>query len=352
MQIVSSRIYRFLGALALLPTLAGCDVTSVRVGQPGQLAVVVNSVDNSLTLVSADSAGSDARLVGLGSVAASPVSAAARHELVVVPLGIYPFAAVVSARLGTLVGTLPLPANSGATGVAFLNDSIALVGNPNRNSVSPLNLARASVGAEIPVGVFPQALVAGNDRVYVLNGNLVNFAVAGPGSVSVVNQAGQVTATIPLSGLNPSAGVVRNGKLYVVNAGTFGGNNGTLSVVDLATAREEHLATGFGEFPGALDVGPDGNVYVAVYGVGILVWNPGTHSFVRGPGNPLVPGGVLPVSGVGFDSHGRMHTVNPGDCSGAGRTLRTSGSSVDRTVNTGICPFSITFADLGPTLPD
>jgi hypothetical protein len=348
MQTRTFRAARRLGALALLlPLLSGCDLTTSPNTRVGHVALVVNSVDNSLTIVSVDSAGTDVRSVGLGSVAASPVGAAARNGLAVVPLGIYPFAALVALGADSVVRTVALPANSGATGAAFVSDTLALVGNSNRNTVSPINLRTGSVGPEIAVGVFPQAIVEGpGNQAYVLNGNLVNFSVAGPGSVSVVSAAGVVTATIPLTGLNPTAGVVRNGKLYVINAGTFGGNNGTLSVVDLATAHEEFLATGFGEFPGALDMGPDGNLYVAVYGRGILVWHPGSRAFVRGLANPLVPGGVLPVSGVGFDFRGRMHTVHPGDCTGPGRTLRSDGTTPDRTVATGICPFSVSFADI------
>jgi hypothetical protein len=332
-------------ALLLLPLLGACDGVEDPGPLPSQSALVVNSIDNSLTVIPVDGNGLDARTIGLGAVSASPVSVAARNGLAVVPEGIYPFAAVVSLGTGS-VTSVALPANSGATGVAFLNDSIALVGNSNLNTVSPVNVLRHTVGTAITVGTYPQALVRGEDgRVYVLNGNLVNFSPAGPGSVSVLNTSGQVTATIALTGINPSAGVVRGNRLYVLNSGHFGQGDGSLSVVNLATGHEDRLVTGFGEFPGAVDVGPDGLVYVAVYGTGIVVWNPGSLAFGRPLGNPLVPGGAPPVAGIGFDRDGKLHTVNPGDCRVAGRELRLAGETVERSAATGICPFALAFTE-------
>jgi len=335
-------------AAAALPALAACDNPNTPRGTPARLAIVVNSVDNSLTLIPVDSAAVTPRTVGLGSVSASPVTVAARGAVAVVPEGVYPFATLVNLRSGTVAGSVALPANSGATGVAFLNDSIAIVANSNRNTVSPVNVKRATAGTEVAVGVYPQAVVEGTDgRVFVLNGNLVNFSPAGPGSVTVINASGQAAGTIALTGINPAAGVVRNGKLYVINSGTFGGNNSSLSVVNLATLTEERLVAGFGQFPGAIAAGPDGNIYVGVYGSGIVVWNPSSLSFVRPISNPIVPGGAPPVSALGFDYAGRLHTTNPGDCASAGKAYRLVGTTaVERTVATGICPFAITFAEV------
>ncbi len=340
--------------LALLPAaLAACggdgpntpDVTFTR------LELIVNSVSNTVTLVDADSAAPTPRTISLGAQG-TPVGAAARGAYAVVPLGIYPFAAVLDLRSAAVTRTVALPASSGATGAGFLNDSIAVVANSNRNTVTPVNVLRGTAGAEIAVGVFPQAVVEGNAAAYVLNANLVDFSPAGPGSVSVVNSAGEVTATIPLTGVNPTAGKVAGNRLLVLNAGHFGEGDGSLSIVNLSTRTEEENIPGFGEFPGSLDIGPDGLVYVGVYGTGILVWNPGTSQFVRGFGNPLVPGGTPPVSALAFDYAGRLHTLDPGNCgpNTPGKEFGLTGqfTTVDRTVTTGICPFSITFANLLP----
>lgn len=348
MRITRLRRLVRLATLALAPAaLAACDNPSHFGPEPARLAIIVNSVDNSLTLVDVDGDGSDVRSVGLGAVAASPVSVAARNGFAVVPGGIYPFATVVNLNTAAVAHSVALPANSGATGVAFLNDSIAIVANPSLNTVSPVNVLRGTTGAQVAVGVYPQAVVEGTDgRVFVINGNLVNFSSAGPGSVTVIGANGQATGTIALTGINPQNGVVRNGKLYVVNAGTFGGNNGSLSVVNLTSLTEETRVTGFGEFPGSIAAGPDGLIYVGVYSTGIVVWNPTSASFVRPLANPIVPGNTPPVSSLGFDYAGRMHTTNPGDCSAAGRAFRLVSTAYDRVVNTGICPFAIAFADV------
>jgi hypothetical protein len=196
----------------------------------------------------------------------------------------------------------------------------------------------------VAVGTYPQALVAGNGSVYVLNANLVHFAPAGPGSVTIINPAGQAAGTIQLTGINPTAGVVSGSRLYVINAGHYGQGDGSLSVVNLATGHEDQNVPGFGEFPGSIDVGPDGNVYVAVYGLGIVEWSPASHAFVRGLNNPIVPGGTAPVAAVAFDYAGRLHAVNPLDCSGPGKEFRLGTNlAVERTVSTGVCPFSIAF---------
>ena len=175
------RLARF-ALFALAPAaLAACDNPNSPHGNPTRLAVIVNSVDNSLTLTDVDDNGTSLRTVGLGSVSASPVSVAARKGFAVVPEGIYPFATVVDLQTATVARSVALPANSGATGVAFLNDSIAIVGNSNRNTVSPVNVVRGTVGAEVAVGVYPQAVVAGTDgRLFVINGNLVNFSSPAP----------------------------------------------------------------------------------------------------------------------------------------------------------------------------
>ena len=42
-------------------------------------------------------------------------------------------------------------------------------------------------------------------------------------------------------------------------------------MVNLSTLQEERVVGGFGNFPGAIAVGPDGYVYVGVYSAGIVV---------------------------------------------------------------------------------
>ncbi|MBW3656114.1 MAG: hypothetical protein KY444_08390, partial [Gemmatimonadetes bacterium] len=286
-------IRRLMGmaALAALSLSAACDRNPALPDPSEPVAVVVNSVDNTLSILPLR--GGASRTVGLAQAASSPVDLAVRGNVAVVPLGIYPFAAVVDLVAGQVTHRVPLPANSGATGVAFANDSVALVANPGRNSVSPVNVRRGQAGAEIAVGVYPQAIVAGNGALYVLNSNLVNFSPAGPGSVTVLNASLGVTKTIPLTGVNPSAGVVVGSRLYVLHSGKFGQANASLSVVNLQSLAEESHHTGFGAFPTALEASPNtGVLYVGGFGYGITAWSLASRQFVIAPANPLKPSGV------------------------------------------------------------
>jgi hypothetical protein len=284
--------------------------------------------------------------VGLGTQG-TPVGVSARGAYAVVPLGTYPFAAVVNLRNGTVENRVALPANSGATGSDFVSDSIAVVANPGRNSVTPVNVLRGTAGAEVAVGTYPSAVVSDGARVYVLNGNLVNFAPAGPGSVTVLDAQLRVVRTVQLTGINPSAAVIAGNRLYVLNSGSFGGNNGSLSVVNLQTLAEESHHTGFGEFPSSIAASPSGDLYVGIYGTGIVVWNPNSRTFRVPLSAPIKPAGSGIVSGLGFGPLGRLHTVDAGSCQTPGRMYRlTADGALERTVQVGICPFGIAFADV------
>ncbi|HEV2150532.1 MAG TPA: hypothetical protein VGR37_24240 [Longimicrobiaceae bacterium] len=342
------RTLRRPAALLLAPilALASCDNGPTEPRRPAgtEVAVVVNSSERSLTVVPVDDP-AGRFTIGVGAEG-SPLTVAVNGGTAVVPLGTFPFAAVVDLGQRKVVHTVALPAGSGATGVAFLNDSIALVANSNLNSVTPVNTRRGTAGAQIPVGTFPQAIVASEGRAYVLNAELEKFVPVRPGSISVIDGTLKTVATIQLSGLNPGAAAFGpGGQLYVVNSGSFGGNNGSLSVVDVNTRRETSHHPGFGNFPGSVAVGRDGLVHVGVYGEGVRVWDPATRLF-RGL-NPIVPGGKPPVSGIGFDFAGRLHTLNPGSCKDPG-TLYRLGSTfqVEQQTSTGICPFGLAFTFL------
>jgi len=341
-----ARRFRRFAALLAVPALALAACDGGGTDTPGQevvpAAVVLNSVDRSLTVTPVEGNTAPSQTIGLGAQG-TPVSFAVRGVRAVVPMGTYPFAALVNLVSGQ-VAFAALPANSGATGAAFVTDQLAVVANPGRNTVSPVDVGTGVVGPEVTVGTYPQFVLANGNRVYVVNANLVNFTPAGPGSVTVLSAGLQAVRTIPLTGINPGPAVVRNNRLYVLNAGTFGGNNGSISVVDLGSLSEERLVTGFGEFPGSLALGTDGNLYVGVYGRGVLVWNPET-GFVRGLNNPIVPAGAVPVSAVGVDPFGKLHTTNPGSCEGAGSASRLNPTTfaLERTVPTGVCPFFIGF---------
>jgi DNA-binding beta-propeller fold protein YncE len=341
---------RGLVALSLLLLCACEDPEAPRI-TGSEFGVVVSSIDRVLHIFSVDSPQA-AVPVGLAPEG-SPVTLAVRKQFAVVPLGTFPAAAVVDLAQRRVVHTVPLPTNSGATGAAFLNDSIALVGNPNLNTVTPINILRGTAAAAIRVGTFPQFILATGDTAFVVNAELVNFQPARNGTISVITGTPpQVVATIPLIGTNPgSAAVGRDGLLYVLNSGSYGQNNSVLSVVDRRTLQEVMGATGFGDFPGAVAAAGDGRLYIASFGYGVAVWDPGTRNFVRAPTAAVQPGGIAGASGLGIDEDGRVYVLKP-DCSNPSTVFRLNAAYVvEREIAVGICPFSIGFTRFQPTTP-
>ena len=336
-----------LGAL-LLMACSG-DGTQALLPETAEVGVVLSSTDLSLTIFEVDNP-AQTRTVGLGP-AGSPVTMTVRGHLAAVPLGIVPAVAVVDLREGMLVRTVPLPRGSGATGAAFLNDSIVLAANPNLNSVTPINVLAGTSGDSISVGRFPQAVVVEGLRAFVLNAGLNEaFAPDGPTSVSVIDVGSLVvTSTIQLSGENGvSGGVGPDGRFYVVNSGSFGSVNGSLSVVDLTSLTEVGHHTGFGDFPGSLALGPSARAFIGAFSYGVVVWDTSLDAFIRGPAEALEPGGVPSTSGVAFDGDGRFYTLTL-DCQNPSTANRHDGAfDVDVTIPVGICPFAIAFTDIEP----
>jgi DNA-binding beta-propeller fold protein YncE len=329
--------------VTLLAACSDDDIAEPRPTPETELAVVLNSVDRSLTVFAVDSP--DARFtIGLGP-AGTPDALAVRGARVVVPMGTAPAAVVVDLEQRAVVHTIALPENSGATGVAFLNDTLAVVANPGRNSVTVVNALRGTAGEEVEVGEYPQAVVARGDTAYVLEARLgPDFQPTGPGTITVL--AGvppAVVGTIQLSGLNPGDGVMgEDGRLYVVHGGRFGQGDGSLSIVNVGTRTEIAHHTGFGDFPGAIAL-HQGRAYIASFGYGIAVWDVATTSFARSPANAIAPGGIPSSAGVGVDGDGRVYALGS-DCMQAARVFRlTAAYDVEAEVPVGVCPIAIAF---------
>jgi hypothetical protein len=311
------------------------------------VGVVVSSSDRALTIFAVD-APEQTFSIGLAPDG-SPVTLAVRGTTVAVPLGTVPAVAVVDLETRVVLRTVPLPEGSGATGIAFLNDSIAIVANPNLNTVSPVNVLRGTRGADLAVGTYPQSAVSVRDTVFVLNATLgPDFSPAGPATVSVITGTpASVVRTITLTGLNAGAGVATSdGRLIIANSGSFGAANGSISIVSRATLTESQHITGFGDFPGAVAIGPNGRIHVASFSYGVAIWDPSTSAFARAPDQAVQPDGVPSASGLGFDEEGRLYTLVP-DCRAPSRALRlTATFEVDVEIPAGICPFAVAFTRL------
>ena len=335
-----------LGALFL--TACGSDSTEPPLPpETAEVGVVLGSVDRSLTIFEVENP-TRTRIVGVGP-AGGPVTMALRGNLAAVPLGIVPAVAVVDLKEGILVRTVGLPQGSGATGAAFLNDSIVLAANSDLNSVTPINVLAGTRGSDIAVGRFPQAVVVEGGRAFVLNAELEGFLPDGPATVSVIDiESLTVTSTIQLSGENAAAGGVgTDGRLYIVNSGSFGAANGSLSVVDLTGLTEVEHHPAFGDGPGSLALDPLVRVFVGAFSYGVAVWDTSLDAFIRGPADALAPGGVPSTSGVGFDEAGRLYTLTPGICDSPATANRHDGAyDVEITIPVGICPFAIAFTTI------
>lgn len=331
-----------LAACTLLLAACGGDDPA---GPPGagEVGVVLNSVDLTLTVVSAADL-EPLATVGIGA-AGSPVGFALRGRLAAVPMGVVPALVVADVRSGEVVASVALPEGSGATGTAFLTDSLVLVAHPGRNTVTTVRLPAGEVGDEIPVGRYPQGVARMAGKVFVVNAELEDFVPVGPGTLTVLDAGTlQALGSVALSGENPGTALPGpDGLLYVVNSGRFGQENGSLSVVDPATLTETAHHTGFGDFPFSAAFAPDGLLYVGSFSYGVAVWDPATDSFVHPPESAVTPGGIPSVGGLGFDGEGRLHTLDPVcDAPGTLRRLRADFTTAG-TALVGVCPIAIGF---------
>src|SRR5690606_11163579 len=125
------------------------------------------------------------------------------------PLGTVAAVAVVDLAAGAVTDMIALPAGSGATGVAIVDDSLAFVANPELNTVTPVFYRSGETGPEIEVGPYPTGLLALGDRVFVLEANLADFVVQGPSSISVIDaNTFAVDADFALTGRNAGDALV------------------------------------------------------------------------------------------------------------------------------------------------
>ena len=332
------------GGVAMLGLLAvgACSDALEQTTSAGQVVVAVNTVNGTLSLVSVDNRSVSS--VNVPPAGATPTSVATRGSLVVAPGGNAATLAVFDFSNGSppAITTATLPANSGATGVAIQSDSIVWVANPNRNSVTRVNV-RTGDTASAAVGVFPQAVVVVGGLLYVVNANVVGGTPAGPSWITVLRTATPSPAfdSIPLTGKNArSATLGADGRVYVVNAGTLGGGDGTLSIVDTSSRIEAAVLNGLGESPGPAVYHPSGRLLVASPTEGILEVSAATRTLTRGTGQGVKPGG-RGVAALALDQTGRIYAFDRGNCTQPGVLhILTAPPSYDAAnpIAVGVCP--------------
>jgi len=302
---------------AALVLAAGCADTNAPLPPPQEVLLAVNSTANTLSIVPVDAPAS-AVAVELGGTTPTPVGVSARGAVAVVPMGLDNAVAVVDLRTASMMRLVPLPANSGATGSAIVDDSIAYVGNPGINSISRVNYLTGAT-SEVPVGVYPQGIVFTRGKLFVLNGNLVDFAPAGPSWITVVDPVTNALAdgvdSIPLTGGgNAGFGTVGgDGLLYVMSSGAFGSGDGRLSVVDPVGRTEQASFSGFGTGAGNVATDGEDRIYVSSYADGLMLFSADSNKVVRGAGQGVA---IPSNSAVAVDGERRIYAIESGPCSG------------------------------------
>ena len=344
-QVRTRRALSFV-ALVACTAVSACEDDPMRPtgGQPREYAVLLNSVSNSLTVFPV-AAPDSTRTIALGPTG-TPTTLDVRGSIALVPLGLFPAVAVVDLAEGVVTRTIPLPDNGGATGVAIANDSIAFVGNPELNTVSPVRYRAGTAAAAIAVGGYPTALAAVNDRVVVLEANLVDFVPSGPSTVSVIDaEEWVVDAEFPLAGRNAGdALVLGDSVVLVLHRGDFGAANGSVSVIRLPLAAEAEHHPGFGEGTGTLARLGDGQIAVSSWAYGIALFDRLAGAFTIAPSNGVVPEGAVNVLAVATDGEGRLYVVSAGDCSAPGSLLRLDDAlEVEAAATVGSCPIDAAF---------
>jgi hypothetical protein len=337
-----------LGTIVLAALVAGaCSDALERDTTTGLVIAVVNTGSNSLSFVSAKSL-TGGYAVDLTPPTGTPATLDARSSLILVAMGSVNALRVYSFGTTTGPGIIALPTNSGATGVAIENDSIAWVANPNLNSVTEVNYHTGDTATHA-AGPYPQAVAITDGYVFVLNGNLSAGQPAGPSSLLWVSRTSPVRAfgTTALSCTNARfAAFGSDGFLYVVCAGTVGAGDGKLAIVDPVARREVAVLNGLGESPGAAVYHPSGRLLVASATEGILEVNTLTRSVRRGPGNGIKPSGEG-IAGLAVDPRGRVYAVAPGTCAGPGHVHVLSAPPDYRPLATstvGVCPAAAALA--------
>jgi hypothetical protein len=303
--------------LLALSFLTACAATEPFPPPPAEVLVVVNRTARTLSVVPT-AAPNTGVTIPLGASSAVPAGLAARSGVALVPLGDDDAVAVVDLVAGTVLNTFDLPANSGATGAAIVDDSIGYVANPGLNSVTRINYLTGDT-ASVAVGVHPQGLVFTRGKIFVLNADFVT----GPDSIGtswlsvvdpVTNALASGVDSIPLFGPGNarSATLGSDGLIYVMSAGDSGSGEGRLSIVNPVTREEIASFGGFGNLPEGVAASGD-HLFVASWAEGLMTFDTRLREVTRGAGEGLT---IATNSSVAVGAHDRIYAISAGPCTG------------------------------------
>jgi len=335
-------------------SVLACAEASPPLPAAEEVLLLVHRTTGSLSLIRVNTP-SAATPIALGGITPSPTTMGALGGWAVVPLGGDPSVAVVNLRTARVERLVPLPLNSGATGAAMVDDSIAYVANPNLNSVTRVNYLTGDT-ASVAVGLTPRAVVFTRGKVFVINANLTPAGnPLGPSWVSVIDPETNRLATgvdsilLPGPGNAGYADVAADGLLYVMSAGPSDGTTESrLSLVDPVGRTELGNFNGFGNGAGALADDGSSRLFVASISQGLMVFDLLRRELVKGAGSGIP---IADNSGVTVDHAGRIYALESGSCApGAAGKLHVlrSNLSETRVIDVGECPVAALVTEIPP----
>ncbi len=279
------------------------------------IALMVNGSANALLLLQLGAPDQRQDLPLGAGPSITPVGFAVRGRRALVPLGNAASIALVDLQANTVEKVFTFAAGN-ATGVAWVNDTLAIVANQIDDYVGRINIRQAgtAITDTLPVTPFPTDVEVHGGRVFVISSNLdENYAEIGDGVVTEIDPATMtVVDSLPTGGRNPQYGAFGpDGKLYVVNSGEFFANNGSLAVFSAAVDTLPTVVPGFGDFPGTIKIDAAGRAVISSFNFGSIVYNTATAAFIRGPDQPLCAptpsDGCRTASDAAFASDGRIY---------------------------------------------
>jgi hypothetical protein len=335
-------------------SLLACAEASPPLPAAEEVLLLVHRTTGILSLIRINSPGAGTP-ISLGGTTPSPTTVSALGGWAVVPLGDDPSVAVVNLRTATVARRVPLPANSGATGAAMVDDSIAYIANPKLNTVTRVNYLSGDT-ASVAVGQTPRGVVFTRGKVFVINANLTPAGnPIGPSWVSVIDPLTNRLATgadsilLPGPGNAGSGDVAADGLLYVMNAGpSDGATDSRLSLVDPVGRSELGNFNGFGNAAGAIADDGGTRLFVSSVSQGLMVFDLLKRQLIKGAGSGIP---IPDNTGVAVDDGGRIYALESGPCTtgAAGRLhILRSNLSESRVIDVGECPVAALITEIPP----
>ena len=347
------------GLLLLLAGFAtGCAATTPSPPPPRETLVVLNGGDKTLILVPLSVSG-PADTLALGNIGGNPRYLAARGSQVLITTGNGSSVARVGLDEGQSPLLIQLPAGAGASGAAFVDDTLAYVASPAADLVTRINL-RSGDTTSVFTGRNPTAVAVARGRVFVANANLdptcqdPTPCILGPSWLSVIDpDRNTVIDSIPLVGPGNAVAIEvgGDGLLYVLSAGS-GAESARLSIVDPVLRGDVGSFAGFGTLPNDLATDRRERLFVTSPVDGLMEFNTRTRRVVRGA-NAAIP--LQSGAAVAVDDEGLIYAIESGPCNGATpgriRVFRPDLTEA-RIVPAGVCAADVVIVKLAQRQPD